>query len=58
MKRFLHCCHLPTAGGYVVGLNLKGKYLETFGFNRGDLVKVVLSEGKIEITKVSDTRKK
>lgn len=57
MKRFLHCCNLPASGGYVVGFNLKGKYLETFGFKRGNLVQVVLSEGKIEITKVSNARK-
>ena len=57
MKRFLHCCNLPASGGYVVGFNLKCKYLETFGFKRGDLVQVVLSDGKIEIPKVSNARK-
>lgn len=35
-----------------VGVQFKGKYLEEMGFNDGDELELVITEGKIILTKV------
>jgi len=42
----------PYRNEYVPGFNIQGKYLETFGFNKGDMVDVLVSENKIQIEKI------
>jgi len=42
--------------GYVPGLNIQGKYLETFGFTKGDMVDVLVSENRILIEKIIEKR--
>ena len=50
--RFLKVVNKPQGKNYVSGLNLQGLYLNNYGFNCGDMVKVELSENKIIISKI------
>ena len=42
----------PYRNEYVPGFNIQGKYLEAFGFNKGDIVEVLVSENRILIEKI------
>lgn len=42
----------PYKNGYVPGFNIQGKYLEAFGFNKGDMVDVLVCENRILIEKI------
>jgi hypothetical protein len=42
----------PYRNEYVPGFNIQGKYLEAFGFNKGDMVEVMVSENRILIEKI------
>lgn len=57
MERFLKCVSLPAGKRHAVGFNLKGDYLQCFGFSLGDKVKVELSTNKIVITKEEQSQK-
>lgn len=51
----LKVCRLPYGKRYTSGLNLKGDYLKQYGFEVGDLVKVVFSQNEIRIVKDVNT---
>jgi hypothetical protein len=55
MEKVLKVCNLPQGGGYVPGINLKGRYLKDSGFQSGDFVSVSISENQIVITKTDAT---
>jgi hypothetical protein len=42
----------PYRNEYGPGFNIQGKYLEVFGFNKGDMVSVLGSENRILIEKI------
>jgi hypothetical protein len=44
----------PYRNEYVPGFNIQGKYLEAFGFHKGDMVEVLVSENRILIEKIVD----
>lgn len=46
----------PYKNAYVPDLNIQGKYLETFGFNKGDMVDVLVSENRILIEKIIEKK--
>ena len=52
IHKTLKIVHKPYRNTYTVGLNLQGKYLERFGFEFGDMVKVEVSKNKILIEKI------
>ena len=55
MEKLLKICNLPQGSGYVPGINLKGSYLSTFGFNVGEIVFVEIKDNEIVIKKASPT---
>lgn len=55
ISKLLKVCSLPAGSKHRPGLNLKGDYLEKYGFGVGDLVKVTVQAGKIVIEKTAQT---
>jgi hypothetical protein len=53
--KILTVCRMAQGKKYTPGINLKGDYLNKFGFNVGDMVKVELHKNKIVISKNSAT---
>jgi len=47
----------PYKNEYVPGLNIQGKYLEAYGFMKGDMTEVIVSENKILILKIIEKDK-
>ena len=46
----------PYRNEYVPGFNIQGKYLEAFGFNKGDMVDVLVSENRILIENIIEKK--
>jgi len=46
----------PYRKEYVPGFNIQGIYLEAFGFNKGDMVDVLVSENRILIEKIIEKK--
>ena len=57
MEKLLKICNLPQGGGYVPGINLKGQYLNNFGFHPGEFVSLDIKENQIIITRTDATEK-
>lgn len=55
IKKKLKVVNKPYKDTYVAGLNIQGKYLEKYGFIRGDIVDIVISENRILIEKAIKT---
>ncbi|MEZ5196404.1 MAG: hypothetical protein R2764_08390 [Bacteroidales bacterium] len=47
----------PYKNMYVPGFNLQGKYLEAYGFEKGTITEVIVSENKILISKIIEEKK-
>jgi len=51
MEKLLTVCRMASGKKYTTGINLKGDYLQKYGFNEGDMVKVELKNNQIVISK-------
>lgn len=51
MEKLLTVCRMASGKKYTTAINLKGDYLQKYGFNVGDMVKVELKNNQIVISK-------
>ena len=52
LSKQLKVAKKPSKNEFVPGFNIQGEYLEAFGFNKGDMVEVLVSENRILIEKI------
>ncbi len=52
IERTLKVVHKHYKKGYTIGFNLQGEYLKRFGFEYGDMVRVLVSENRVLIEKI------
>lgn len=53
--KILTVCNMPQGKKYAPGINIKGFYLQEYGFEVGDMVRVELSQNQIVISKNEHT---
>lgn len=56
IDKILTVCRMAQGKRYTSGINLKGDYLQKYGFEVGDMVKVEVKQNQIVITKNKATQ--
>lgn len=56
IDKILTVCRMAQGKRYTLGINLKGDYLQKYGFEVGDMVKVEVKQNQIVITKNKATQ--
>lgn len=56
IDKILTVCRMAQGKRYTSGINLKGDYLQKYGFQVGDMVKVEVKQNQIVITKNKATQ--
>lgn len=55
IEKLLTVCKMASGKKYTSGINIKGDYLQKYGFNVGDMVKVEVKNNQIIISKNKST---